>query len=224
MPLFPRTTLLPVAALALALTACSGGAPEAPGEASQEDLSALLVEGEVPVDPPEADLSGLPDRPDDSAPVAERAAWHLLADVSGIAGAVDPEAVAECPAEMREEAGASHTCTLVYGGVDLEFPLTSEEGSGGIAFSIEHPEVPLTRAFAEENLRHQSGAEAVFCDMDDVAVLAPGAEDPADFTCHARDGGVEWVDSAEDTISPYDVYMLNGGQLTFSQGVATTNG
>ncbi|CAL9509587.1 hypothetical protein SUDANB121_03622 [Nocardiopsis dassonvillei] len=220
-----RTLTSLTAALAVALTAaCSGGAPEDPGEASQEELAALLVEGEVPADPPEADLSALPPEPEASAPVAERAAWHLLSDVSAIAGEADPEATAECPARMREAAGESHTCTLTYGGVELEFPLTSEEAAGGAAFSIEHPRVPVTRGFAEENLRHQSGSGAVFCDMEDVAVLEPGAEEPADFTCYARDGGVAWVDSAEDTVSPYDVYMLNGGFLSFSQGVAATNG
>ncbi|WP_159944178.1 MULTISPECIES: hypothetical protein [unclassified Nocardiopsis] len=226
MPLSPRKALPPLtAAFALALTAaCSGGAPEDLGEASQEDLAALLVEGEVPADPPEADLSGLPAEPDASAPVAERAAWNLLSGISEIAGAVDPEAAAECPADMREAAGENHTCTLTYGGVDLEFPLTSEEASGGISFSFEHPRVPVTREFAEESLRHQSGVGAVFCDMEDVAVLEPGAEEPADFNCYARDGGVAWVDSAEDTVSPYDVYMINGGFLSFSQRASASNG
>lgn len=225
MPLRPWKFLLPLtAALALAATACSGDTAEEPGgtaqgdlgEASQEDLSALLVEGEVPADPPEADLSGLPAQPDESTPVHERAAWHLLSDVSGIAGGVDPDAVAECPEDL------STVCTLTYGGVDLEFPVTSEEVAGGVEFSFEHPEMPVTREFLEDWLRHYSEAEAVFCDTDDVVVMVPGAEDPADFLCYAQDGGVAWVDSAEDTVSPYEAYMINGGSLAFYQKLQTS--
>ncbi len=216
MPLTPRKTLLPVtAALALALTACSGGAPEDLSEASQEDLAALLIEGEVPTDLPEADLSGLPEEPDESAPMGERAEWHLLSDVSAAAGEVDPDAVAECPDDL------SASCTLTYRGTDLEFPVTSEETPGGVEFTVEQPELPVNKAFLEDWLRYHTEAEAVFCDTGDVAVLVPGAEEPADFTCYAQDGGVAWVDSAEDTVSPYDVYMIHGGSVTFSQRIET---
>ncbi|MFL1378069.1 MULTISPECIES: hypothetical protein [unclassified Nocardiopsis] len=218
MPLPPRKTLLPVTAalaLGLALTACSGGAPEDLSEASQEDLAALLVEGEVPADPPEADLSGLPEEPDESAPLGERAGWALLSDVSAIAGEVDPDAAVECPDDL------SAACTLTYRGTDFEFPVTSQERSGGVEFTFEHPELPVAKAFLEDWLRYQTDAGAVYCDTGDVAVLVPGAEDPADFRCYAQDGGVAWVDSAEDTVSPYDVYMINGGALSFSQGLGT---
>jgi len=226
----PRAPLGLVAAwsaLALALTACSSDAAgpgsnaaadgEAAGDASgeelsQEELSALVVDGPVPANKPEVDASALPAEPDSSAPVSERVAWFLLTDVSTKAAHIDPDAVAACPEDLRNEPGQSGTCTLTYGGLPMEFPVESEDEYGDVAFRFEYPELPSVREVVEDTIRFEHDVEAVHCAMEDVVAVEPG-EDPAPYFCYARDGGIPWVDSPEDTVSAYEVYVLDGGSV-----------
>lgn len=227
-------------ALAFALSACGGGggdpvsaqpseqeaAPESTGtettgpDLSQEELAELLVEAPVPASRPDPDTSALPPEPGPSAPVSERAAWFLLADVSQKAAHVDPEASAECPQEMEGSAGQSHTCTLTYGGVEMQFPVHGEDDGGDTAFRIEYPLLPTVRQVVEETIRFDHGVEAVYCDMDDVVAVEPGDE-RAPYFCYAMDGGAAWVDSDPDTVSAYEVYVLVGGTLATYQYLET---
>ncbi|MFD6948818.1 hypothetical protein A6A08_14815 [Nocardiopsis sp. TSRI0078] len=236
MPFFPRDSrlsLTPVASLTLvlALSACGGEEPaqaSAPSEEtaedtaaeggpadqlSQEELAGLLVEKPVPSSRPQMDESALPPEPEDSAPLPERVAWLLLAEVSRKASHVAPGSAAVCPERMEEVAGRSYTCTLSYGGLDMRFPALAEDGGGGVGFRFEYPELPTVRGVVEDTIRFDHGVEEVYCDMDDVVAVVPGA-DRAPYLCYAADGGDASVeDSPDAAITPYEVYVLVGGTL-----------
>ncbi|WP_047871730.1 hypothetical protein [Nocardiopsis sp. RV163] len=239
MPFFPphgRFALTPAVSLSLvfALSACGGG--EDPAEASspseeaveettaaegtppealsQEELAGLLVEAPVPVSRPQVDESALPAEPESSASVSERAAWALLTEVTRKASRVDPGAAAACPEQMTEPVEPGLSCTLTYGGLDMQFPVLS--GDGGAAFRFEYPELPTVREVVEDTIRFDHGVEAVYCDMDDVVAVEPGAE-RAPYLCYARDGGLAGSDSPEDAVSPYEVFVLIGGTLATYQ-------
>ncbi|OOC55851.1 MULTISPECIES: hypothetical protein [Nocardiopsis] len=234
MPFFPRDSRLPLTpvaslALALSLSACGGGEEPAQASApseesaedtaaedgpadqlSQEELAGLLVEKPVPSSRPRMDESALPPEPGDSAPLPERVAWLLLAEVSRKASHAAPGSAAVCPERMEEAAGRSYTCTLTYGGLDMRFPALAEDGDGGVTFRFEYPELPTVRAVVEDTIRFDHGVEAVYCDMDDVVAVTPG-EDRAPYLCYAAGGGGA---SAEGpAITPYEVYVLIGGTL-----------
>ncbi|WP_017569491.1 hypothetical protein [Nocardiopsis halotolerans] len=234
----PRSVHLPLGsltslALVFTLSACGdeGGEPAAEaaapstpeesaesaptGDIPEEELAGLLVEAPVPSSRPQADLSALPPEPED-APISEQVAWFLLTEVSEKASHVDPDASAECPEEMREVAGRSHTCTLTYGGLTMEFPVSSTEDGGDVAFRFEYPELPTVRQVVEDTIRFDHGVEAVYCDMEDVVAVVPGG-DRAPYLCYAMDGGPEWVDAPSTTISPYEVHVLIGGTLATYQ-------
>lgn len=225
-----RLALTPVASLALVLTLTACGGAEEPAEAatpseetpedavvedapveqlSQEELAGLLVEAPVPSARPQADESALPPEPEASAPVSERAAWALLTEVSRTASHVDPGAAAACPEQMTEPVEPGYTCTLTYVGLDMQFPVLG--GEGGAAFRFDHPELPTVREVVEDTIRFDHGVEAVYCDMDDVVAVEPGA-DRAPYLCYARDGAAG-SDAPEGEISPYEVYVLIGGTL-----------
>jgi hypothetical protein len=242
MPFFPphgRFALTPAVSLALvfALSACGGGEDSAeastpseegveetaaegtpPEELSQEELTGLLVEAPVPASRPQVDESALPAEPEDSASVSERAAWSLLTEVSRKASHVDPGAAAACPEQMTEPVEPGHTCTLTYGGLEMQFPVLG--GEGGAAFRFDYPELPTVREVVEDTIRFDHGVEAVYCDMDDVVAVRPGAE-RVPYLCYARDGGVAGSDSPEDTVSPYEVYVLIGGTLATYRYLST---
>ncbi|WP_017555957.1 hypothetical protein [Nocardiopsis baichengensis] len=198
----PRFALVPVAAL-LALAACGGGGEEsaaaddpAPEEAAvaTQDTGAEppgeLEEGAVPEELPRLDEEDLPEEPGDDAPLGERIAFEALDKISSFAQTADPGAEYSCP-DIAGEEGETATCTVTFMGEEFEYSIDIESSGFIVQYQQDMPEGPVVREAVQDQLRYSTGAERVFCDMDDVARAAPESE-VEDATCYyERDGRVE---------------------------------
>lgn len=102
---------------------------------------------------PEPDLSGLPPKPADSAPVRERIAWEALQKVIDFANRVDPGARSSCPAFD---------------------PGRTEQGT--ISYHAELTAGPIVRDRVETVLRHQNGTGYEACDMPEHLRFAFGSD------------------------------------------------
>ncbi|GAB3727592.1 hypothetical protein GCM10027598_47470 [Amycolatopsis oliviviridis] len=176
-------------ALLLLATACGGPAapppstpPSSPAVTTTAptsttpavDLSSLR-QGKIPAVYPEPDLSGLPPKPADSAPLRERIAWEALKKVTDFAHRVDPGARSSCPA-FDPGRTTLLTCTVTYLGEkndyvlrDIKFKgngLTDGRSEQGIvSYTAEPTAGPIIHDQVEAVLRYQNGTEYAACDM-----------------------------------------------------------
>lgn len=185
------------AALFLFAAACSSPtpSPSAPPSSpsstvststtSTVDLSSLR-RGTIPAAYPEPDLSGLPPKPADSAPVRERIAWEALQKVTDFAHHVDPGARSSCPA-FDPGRTTTATCTVTYLGERYDYVLSDIKFKGNgltdgrteqgtISYHAELTAGPIVRDRVETVLRHQNGTEYEACDMPEHLRFAFGSD------------------------------------------------
>lgn len=201
---------------ALALAACGADDPqpaeqdtaaEEAEDVEEEDADGAndggdFNQGPIPDEAPEADEADLPDEPADDAPLSERLGWDAIETVSSFAKVGDPDAAADCP-DIEGEEGETATCTITYLGEELEYSLEIEGGGILVTYDWELSEAPLQREVVEDTLRVRAETEEVRCDMDDVLMIVPGADDVA--TCEAQDG---------DRVRDYSVSIGDTGTLS----------
>ncbi|MFC9257111.1 hypothetical protein [Amycolatopsis thailandensis] len=173
----------------LLLTAACSSTPAAPPPATPSpstssaaptsttptvDLSSLR-HGTIPAKYPEPDLSGLPPKPADSAPLRERIAWEALEKVTRFANRVDPGARSSCPA-LNLGRTTTLTCTVTYLGEkydyvlrDIKFQGTGisdgRNEQGTLSYKADLTAGPIIRDHVESVLRHQNSTEYDACDM-----------------------------------------------------------
>ncbi|MFC3452487.1 hypothetical protein [Amycolatopsis speibonae] len=138
------------------------------------DLSSLR-RGTIPTDYPKPDLSGLPPKPADSAPLRERIAWEALQKVTDFANHVDPAARSSCPA-INPGRTTSVTCKVTYLDEGYDYVLRDIKFQGNgltdgrteqgtISYTAELAAGPIVRDRVETVLRHQNSTEYEACDM-----------------------------------------------------------
>lgn len=137
------------------------------------DLSTLR-RANIPTDVKD-DLSGLPPKPADSAPVRDRLTWEALNKVTRFGRRVDPGAKASCPA-FNARSTTTATCTVTYLGENYDYVLRNikftgtgitdgRTEQGSISYQTDMPAGPIVRDELEETLRFQAKTEYVACDM-----------------------------------------------------------
>ncbi|MFI7120014.1 hypothetical protein [Amycolatopsis sp. NPDC049868] len=138
------------------------------------DLSSLR-QGKIPADYPKPDLSGLPPKPADTAPLRERIAWEALRKATDFAHRVDPGARSSCPA-FDPGRTTTVTCTVTYLGEsygyvlrDIKFRgngLSNGRGEHGtVSYQADLAAGPIIRDQVESVLRYQNSTEYAACDM-----------------------------------------------------------
>jgi hypothetical protein len=142
------------------------------------DLSAFR-KGEIPAEYPDGDLSALPPKPEDSAPLPDRIAWEALDEVASFANWADPGASASCP-DFDPATTPSVTCTVQFLGETYDYLVSNisftpsglrrgKEEHGYVRYQGDLIAGPIVRNFVESVMRHQLETEYTICDMGDHA-------------------------------------------------------
>ncbi|MGW4829326.1 hypothetical protein ACWEOG_17220 [Amycolatopsis japonica] len=156
-------------------TAPSSPATTAPTSTTPTvDLSSLR-QGAVPAKYPEPDMSKLPPKPADSAPLRERIAWEALQKVTRFAHRLDPAARSSCPA-FDPGRTTTATCTVTYLGEGYDYVLrdikfqgtgltNGRTEQGTVSYKADLTAGPIIRDQVESVLRYQNSTEYAACDM-----------------------------------------------------------
>ncbi|WP_370944247.1 hypothetical protein AB5J62_34840 [Amycolatopsis sp. cg5] len=234
-----------IAGTALLLLAAACGSPAAPppsrvpstppvstaptSTAPAVDLSTLR-RAEIPADV-KNDLSGLPPKPADSAPVRDKLAWEALDKVTRFAQRVDPGAKASCPA-FNARSTTTATCTVTYLGENYDYVLRNIEfvGSGitdgrtergSISYKAELPAGPIVRDELEKTLRYQAKTEYVACDMPEHQrfELAPGLRTRSSGAGPIYKTAIScrYLDPGSNTVSTRAAELNDWGSLAWPQ-------
>jgi len=237
-----RTTAFAGAALFLSATACGSPAapPPAPAPASPTstapastapavDLSTFR-RADVPADL-KTEVTGLPPKPSNSAPVSAQLSWEALDRVSRFAGRADPGARSSCPS-FNARTTATATCTVTYLGENYEYVLSNirftgngiSDGrteQGNISYEPRLAAGPIVRDQVEMMLRYQAKTEYVACDMPEHQrfALDPARRSPrssgATGPIYRTDISCRYLDPGSHTVSTRAVELYDFGSLAW---------